>query len=179
MSCQSSSIIKKPKHITNVCKALQEIIIWLVGDLFQKWWKQRAWQWELLKGGKQGRLTLIQEQSYHLVCSSKFWWKQYMCFLKLKWPFMVCGLTLLMISAWICKLFFSFSSRFTSEGCQDFSCLVLTLCLYTMFSLRSLGPAGFIIRAGFEQHQAHLQRFSSNPNFPSPSLPPSQRSSAG
>lgn len=179
MSCQSSSIIKKPKHITNVCKALQEIIIWLVGDLFQKWWKQRAWQWELLKGGKQGRLTLIQEQSYHLVCSSKFWWKQYMCFLKLKWPFMVCGLTLLMISAWICKLFFPFSSRFTSEGCQDFSCLVLTLCLYTMFSLRSLGPAGFIIRAGFEQHQAHLQRFSSNPNFPSPSLPPSQRSSAG
>lgn len=70
-----------------------------------------------------------------------------------------------------------FSSRFTSEGCQDFCCLVLTLCLYTMFSLCSLGPAGFIIRAGFKQHQAHLQRFPSNPNFPtpsqcSPSLPP-------
>lgn len=52
-----------------------------------------------------------------------------------------------MISAWICKVFYSSSSHFTSEERQDFCCLVLALCLHTMFSLCSQGPTRFIIRA--------------------------------
>lgn len=58
----------------------------------------------------------------------------------------VLSLAVLMISAWICKLFHSFSSCFTSEKRQAFRCPVLALCLYSMFSLRSPGHAGFIIR---------------------------------
>lgn len=68
------------------------------------------------------------------------------------------SLALLMISAWICKLFYSFSSRFTSEERQDFHRLVLALYLYAMFSLCSLGPAGFIIRARIQAAPSTLAK---------------------
>lgn len=79
-----------------------------------------------------------------------------------------------MISAWICKLFYSFSSRFTSEERQDFRCLVLALCPYTMFSLRSLGPAGFIIRARIQAAPSALAKiFLQNQRRKLPRLLPS------
>lgn len=79
-----------------------------------------------------------------------------------------------MISAWICELFYSFSSRFTSEERQDFRCLVLALCPYTMFSLRSLGPAGFIIRARIQAAPSALAKiFLQNQKRKLPRLLPS------
>lgn len=88
------------------------------------------------------------------------------------------ALTLLMISAWICKLFYPFSSCFTSEKRQDFRCLVLALCLYSMFSLCSLGPAGFIIRDRIQAAPSTLARIFFKTKrklpyfFPAQALPP-------
>lgn len=86
----------------------------------------------LTHGSRQGFSSLIPNSSFR--------------FSQKPVPLQALLLAVLMISAWICKLFHSFSSCFTSEKRQDFRCPVLALCLYSMFLLRSPGHAGFIIR---------------------------------